>query len=143
MKLEQQACAKPSGRGSKRGRGSGLTPKQLAKPKVVPAKKNTAAVAAGTGKNVDTGASRCKKPVHLSPADESVNPPKRRKPSRRKEEEEPAGEESGNEVQRDKKQKKEKKEKKTKQSTKWGTFISARGCGGSPAKASDGSCSDT
>ena len=63
------------------------------------AKQKSAAVAAGAGENVDTGASRRKKPVRLSPPDESVNPPKRRKLSGRKEEEEPAGEESGNEVQ--------------------------------------------
>ena len=103
------------------------------------AKKKTAAVAAGTGKNVDTGANRCKKAVQLSPAVELVNPPKRRKSSRRKEDEEPTRKESDNELQREQK----KKEKKTKQITKRGTFIFARGCGGSPSRARDGSCSDT
>ena len=111
------------------------------------AKQKSAAVAAGACENVDTGASRRKKPARLSPPDESVNPPKRRKLSGRKEEEEPAGEELGDEVQRDKKEKKEKKEKNEKkkkdketkpnQITKPGTFISARGCGGSPGTASD------
>ena len=62
--------AKPSGIWSKRG-----NPKQLAKPKVVPAKSGavsaTAAVAASTEKGgdlKDTGAESCKRPVKLTSA---------------------------------------------------------------------------
>ena len=95
--------ANPSGSDSKRARASEPAPLLPAKPKVKSAKKNTAAVAAGAGENVDTGTIRRKKRKRSPPADESVKPPKHRKSSRRSEEEQPAGEDSGNEVQRDKK----------------------------------------
>ena len=79
--------SKPSGIWSKRGK-----PKQLAKPKVVPAKSGavsaTAAVAASTEKGVDlkdTGAEKYKRPVKLTSA-AAAGRPKRMKPSPREEE---------------------------------------------------------
>ena len=95
------------------------------------AKHKSAAVAAGAGENVNTGASRRKKPVRLSPPDESVYTPKRRKLSGRKEEEESAGEESGYEVRQNKKEKKSKKEKKEKKKKKKKTK-KRKGCEADP-----------